>query len=111
MARFRQRAEGRRYARRMKHMNEQQAEAIEHLSAIIRPVREFRLSIDDEIDRGAVLMAAVFLHETLRNLLARRFVDDAANTNELLRSSGALGTFSSRIDLAFAIEGNSQVPP
>ena len=63
----------------------------------------FRATLDEETDRGCALMAAAFLDTELSSLLKRRFVDDPRPVADLLRSSGPLGTFSSRIDLAYLL--------
>jgi DNA-binding MltR family transcriptional regulator len=48
-------------------------------------------------------MAAAYLDSQLTELLRRSFVDDPSIADELLGQSKPLGTFSSRIDLAYAL--------
>jgi DNA-binding MltR family transcriptional regulator len=53
-------------------------------------------------DRAAGLLAATFLDSFLEDVL-RSLLTPGKRTDELLDHRGALGTFSSRIDLAFAL--------
>lgn len=69
----------------------------------VADVLEFRVSLLDETDRGCALMVASFLDFKLEQLLIARLVDDSKMVSELLAHSGPLGTFSSRIDMAFAL--------
>lgn len=57
-----------------------------------------------ETDRGAVLVIAAFLDDLLRLLLKRHFNNDDKVVNELLSKSGPLGTFASRIKLAYCLD-------
>jgi DNA-binding MltR family transcriptional regulator len=58
-----------------------------------------------ESDRGVVLVVAAFLDEQLEMLLTRHFIDDPKVAAELLSSgSGPLGTFSSRMKLAYCLD-------
>jgi len=68
-----------------------------------REVFEFRASLNAETDRGCALMVASFLDHKLQKLLEAMFVDDAKIVSELFSHSGPLGTFSSRIDTAYAL--------
>lgn len=63
----------------------------------------FRRALTPESDRGAALMAAAYLDSQLAELLRRSFVDDVSVVDELLEQSKPVGTFSSRIDLAYAL--------
>ncbi len=67
------------------------------------------LRIADELkhesDRGVVLIVAAFLDEQLEMLLTRHFIDDPKIAAELLSSgSGPLGSFSSRMKLAYCLD-------
>ena len=63
----------------------------------------FRKSLTPETDRGVALVCAAYLEKELETLLRSSFVDDAKVADRLFEGTGALGTFSSKIDLAFAI--------
>jgi len=73
------------------------------LAAKFDEVYELRASLDDETDRGCALMAAAYLDSELEGLLAKRFVNDDEVRAELMRPLGPLGSFSVRIDLAYAL--------
>jgi hypothetical protein len=66
-------------------------------------VIEFRGTLTPETDRGCALMAAAYLDVELEKLLAKFFVDDSSVVGELLGQSGPLGTFSSRINICYAV--------
>ena len=66
-------------------------------------VMNFRKSLDAETDRGCALMAAAFLDTELERLLRSLLIEDEKVAGELLGQSKAIGTFSSRIDLAFML--------
>src|SRR4051812_2613930 len=68
-----------------------------------KEVMDFRASITEETDRGAVLMAAAFLDEKLKELIQRRMVADKKVSRRAFEFNGPLGTFSSRIDFAYLI--------
>ena len=63
---------------------------------------EFRASLSQETDRGCALMAAAYLSDQLARLFRSTFVDDENVVNELLKDLGSLGSFSTRIELAYA---------
>ncbi len=62
-----------------------------------------RLSLTPETDRGCALMATAYIDERLATLLKAYFVNDLKLMKELFAHSGPLGTFSSRIDVAYAV--------
>lgn len=64
---------------------------------------EFRRSLSDETDRGCALMAAAYLDEALKTLFREVLVQDNKIVNELFSTTGPIGTFSSRIDLAYVM--------
>ncbi len=57
----------------------------------------------NESDRGCVLSAAAFLENELGNLLKSVLVKDDKLSKDLFEGYGPLGTFSSRIDLAYGL--------
>ena len=60
-------------------------------------------ALERESDRGCALMAAAYLDAMLERLLRRAFVDNQSVANGLLDQTKPLGTFSSRIDLAYLL--------
>ena len=66
-------------------------------------VMEFRNSLNPETDRGCALMAAAFLDSELELLLRSFVVDNEKAQDEIFSQSKPIGTFSSRIDLAFLL--------
>lgn len=64
---------------------------------------EFRTTLSNESDRGAALMSAAFLDEKLKRVLLATFVDDGRSARSALEFNGPLGTFSSRIELAYLV--------
>ncbi|NCC22314.1 MAG: hypothetical protein EOM26_07610 [Alphaproteobacteria bacterium] len=66
-------------------------------------VYAFRETLSPETDRGCALMAAAYLDDQLSALLAKCFVEDNAVQQQIFSNSGPLGTFSSRIDLAYLL--------
>lgn len=64
---------------------------------------EFRRSLTPETDRGCALMAAAYLDSQLAELLKLYFVDDSRLAKDLFEHNGPLASFSSRIDVAFAL--------
>lgn len=73
--------------------------SVESLDEII----EFRKTLTTESDRAAALMAAAYIDEQLKSLLKKFFVNDPKIADNLLKSSGALGSFSARIDMVFSL--------
>lgn len=66
-------------------------------------VFEFRQSLNAETDRGCALMAAAYLEAELQKLLAKYFVNNEAVQKEIFGHSRPLGSFSSRIDIAYLL--------
>ncbi|HKP48125.1 MAG TPA: MltR family transcriptional regulator [Pyrinomonadaceae bacterium] len=66
-------------------------------------VLDFRQSLNAETDRGCALMAAAYLDAELEKLLRKYLVDNDSVQNEILRQSGPLGPFSTRIDMAYLL--------
>ncbi|WP_250623329.1 hypothetical protein [Pinirhizobacter soli] len=69
----------------------------------ILEIVDFRESFTSESDRGAALMAAAYLDETLSGLLRKKLVDDAKVADKAFVFNGPLGTFSSRIDFCYLL--------
>lgn len=69
----------------------------------IREIMEFRTSISQETDRGAVLMSAAFLDDRLKQLIEARLVEDKKICSQAFDFNGPLGTFSSRINFSYLI--------
>lgn len=59
--------------------------------------------IEKDSDRAVGIVAAAMVEIRLTNAIQSRMHSDEAILNSLFRASGALGTFSSKIDLAFLI--------
>ena len=66
-------------------------------------VFQFRLSLSEETDRGCALMAAAYLDSELEKLLSKHFVNNENIKKEMLGVSRPLGSFSSRIDMAYLL--------
>ncbi|MDN5053080.1 MltR family transcriptional regulator [Aliarcobacter butzleri] len=66
-------------------------------------VIEFRKNITLETDRGLVLMSVAYIDERLSVLLEKYFVDDKSIIQTLFDATGPLGTFSSKLKLAYGI--------
>lgn len=69
------------------------------LDDILKFNHEFRL----ESDRDCSLMAAAYLDEALKDMLASYMVNDKRLIKDLFNGQGPLATFSSRINIAFAL--------
>ena len=65
--------------------------------------KEIIQEIEAQTDRAAALIAAAYLEERLRAALDARTCRYANVENEFYRSSGPLGSFSARIDLALLL--------
>lgn len=73
------------------------------VGALAKQFYDFRMLLMNESDRACALMAAAFLDDQLKELLSANFVDDKSVRNRLLDQRGPLATFSSRIDMAYAL--------
>jgi DNA-binding MltR family transcriptional regulator len=69
----------------------------------IERVLAFRQTLSTETDRGCALMAAAYLDGELEQLFRAALVADAKSVDDMLDQSKPLGTFSSRIDMAFLL--------
>lgn len=66
-------------------------------------VMNFRMSITNETDRGAVLMSAAYLDDKLRQLIERRLVQNSKLIRRAFEFNGPLGSFSARVDFAYLL--------
>ena len=66
-------------------------------------VMTFRDTLDAETDRGCALMAAAYLDDQVERLLRHSLLSDGKSLDDLFGRSGPLSSFSSRIDLCFAM--------
>src|SRR5438105_1091543 len=82
-------------------MNED--ELIDKFNSKFDEIFELRKCLTEETDRGVALMVASYLEGELEHLLKNYFIADKKVTDELLSQSGPLGTFSSRIDITYAL--------
>jgi hypothetical protein len=73
----------------------------EEAKVAMQVIQKFRESLTPETDRGCALMAAAFLDERLMDLLKANLVNDDRMSQKVFDSSGPLGSFSSRIDMAY----------
>jgi DNA-binding MltR family transcriptional regulator len=64
-------------------------------------VIDFGITLNSETDRGVALICAAFLEDDLEALLKQHLVDAPKVVGRLFDQAGPLGTFSSKIDLAF----------
>jgi DNA-binding MltR family transcriptional regulator len=83
-------------------MHLEQIDDPEHLKAY-KNVIEFRNNLSSETDRGLVLMAVAYIDERLSVLLEKYFVDDKGIIKTLFDATGPLGSFSSKLKLAYGI--------
>jgi DNA-binding MltR family transcriptional regulator len=65
--------------------------------------REAHREIEESHDRAAAVVAAAFVEDRLATALKARFHQDEAITGNLFRSSGPLGSFKAKIDLAYLV--------
>lgn len=67
-------------------------------------ILKFRESLSRESDRGSALMAAAYIDEKLAELLKKYLIKDKQKViKDLFDFSGALGTFSSRANMAYGL--------
>lgn len=68
----------------------------------------FRNTLDLETDRGCSLLAISFLEVELKDLLKKCLIEDPGVENAIFSYNGPLGTFSSKIEMAFFLGRISQ---
>jgi DNA-binding MltR family transcriptional regulator len=67
-------------------------------------VNEFRETLSKESDRGATLMAAAYIDDKLAELIKKYLIKDRKKIlDSLFNFNGAVGTFSSRANLAYCL--------
>ena len=66
-------------------------------------VAELRGTLSEETDRGCALMVAAYIDYELGKLIKAHIVDDKSVSDDLFSNNGPLGTFSSRINLAYSL--------
>lgn len=66
-------------------------------------VFDFGDTLKPETDRGCALVSTAYLDSRLENLLRDFFVPNSQVSDELLGQAKPIGTFSSRIDLSYAL--------
>jgi len=65
--------------------------------------REAAASFERESDRGSALIAIAWVDDALEACLRSRFKDEQAIVDSVLRQDGPLGSFSSRIKVAYLL--------
>lgn len=70
---------------------------------VSQEVMKFRSSLTNETDRGCALISASFLDHQLEKLIRSYLVNDNSILDNIFSNNGALGTFSSRIDIAYLL--------
>jgi hypothetical protein len=65
--------------------------------------REAHREIEESHDRAAAVVAAAFVEDRLATALKARLHQDETITDNMFRSSGPLGTFKAKIDLAYLV--------
>ncbi len=76
---------------------------VDELRQIDKEQKEFHASLDFETDRGCCLMAAAYLEYQIENILKKKLVDKPSMHERLFDFNGPLGTFSSKIEMSYAI--------
>jgi DNA-binding MltR family transcriptional regulator len=69
----------------------------------VSDITKFETLFTNETDRGCALLAASILDFELSILLQKSFVSNNKVNKKILSISGPLGTFSSRIDICYAL--------
>jgi hypothetical protein len=75
----------------------------ELMAGEVGAVLAFQESLSAESDRGCALMAAAYLDSELQRLLCKYLVNDEPTQKEIFGNSRPLGSFSSKIDLAYLV--------
>lgn len=69
--------------------------------AIFQEFLDFREMFSKESDRGCALMSAAFIDDKLGQLIEKNLIDNKRARESLFDNSGALGTFSGKINVAY----------
>ena len=70
---------------------------------VTQEAMRFRSTLTNETDRGCALISASFLDYRLEKLIRSYLINDEKILDNMFSYSGALGTFSSRIDMAYLL--------
>src|SRR5688572_4058856 len=70
-------------------------------AANFKQLRQFIMTLNEESDRGAALVAAEVLSDALGSLIKSKLVSDKKLIQVAFSTAGAFGAFSARIDHAF----------
>jgi DNA-binding MltR family transcriptional regulator len=62
-----------------------------------------RIELQKESERGSVLLAASYLENLLEEVLRKKLIGNKKHLDDLFDYSGPLGTFSSRISIAYSM--------
>jgi DNA-binding MltR family transcriptional regulator len=73
----------------------------QYIAQKMEDVYEFRSSLDLETDRGCALLAVAYLEEELKVLLKKCLIERPDVDKNIFSYNGPLGTFSSKIEMAF----------
>lgn len=71
--------------------------------SMVKLAAGFLGEFEAETDRGTTVVAAAYLDDLLAGMLRKYLVDEPKIVDELLDFQGPLGTFSSRISLAYCL--------
>lgn len=69
----------------------------------IKEAASFRKQLTAETPRGSALYAGSYLENLLENLLRNKLIGSNKHLNELLSFNGAIGSFSSKINISYSI--------
>ena len=78
-------------------------EKIPELNDRFKEQIDLRMSLNKESDRGAVLLSVAYLENYLENALKSKLIGSQKHLKKLFEFNGALGTFSSKIDMSLSI--------
>jgi DNA-binding MltR family transcriptional regulator len=84
-------------------------EAFDYQDFHFREVSKMIVQLDNETDRAVALIVTAWLDDALTEMIKRKLVKDKKVVEEMFRDNAALGTFSSRIGLAYLIRRISKV--
>ena len=74
----------------------------EVFSELMKSAASFQISLEKESERGSAIICATLMEESLYRLIKTKLVPSPEKNDELLDGAySPLGTFSSRIDLAY----------
>lgn len=66
-------------------------------------IEALHIELDGASDRAAAIVAGAFLDELLQNLLCAFFIKGTSSTKKLFEGTGALATFSAKIEMSFRL--------